>query len=169
MCITRLLFSVVLGAAVFAWSADSPVVASQASAGSAADPVLGIWHLNVAKSKYSPGPAPKSQSRTYEANKDGVKTTIRTVYADGNTASIQYVAAYDGMEYPLTGSVDSDAIALKRFDLYTAESTLMHGTVVMGTARRVISKDGKTMTMSYEGIRQGQRVNDVMVYEKEEK
>ena len=91
------------------------------------------------------------------------------VYADGQSASIQYVAAFDGMEYPMTGSVDSDAIALKRIDAYEAESTLMHGSQVMGTARRVISKDGKTMTMSYEGIRQGQRVNDVMVYEKEEK
>ena len=80
---TRLLFLAVLGAAVFAWAADTPVVASQAPAGSADDPVLGTWHLNVAKSKYSPGPAPKSQVRTYEAHKDGVKATIRTIYADG--------------------------------------------------------------------------------------
>src|SRR2546426_10145346 len=29
------------------------------------DPVVGTWELNVVKSKYSPGPAPKSEMRTY--------------------------------------------------------------------------------------------------------
>ena len=29
------------------------------------DPLVGTWELNVAKSKYSPGPAPKSETRTY--------------------------------------------------------------------------------------------------------
>ena len=43
-------FSFFLGSAIAAW---------------AADPVLGTWELNVAKSKYNPGPAPKSQTRIY--------------------------------------------------------------------------------------------------------
>ena len=29
---------------------------------SGSDPFLGVWQLNVAKSKYSPGPPPKSQT-----------------------------------------------------------------------------------------------------------
>jgi len=29
---------------------------------SESDPFLGVWQLNVAKSKYSPGPPPKSQT-----------------------------------------------------------------------------------------------------------
>ena len=28
-------------------------------------PLVGTWELNVAKSKYSPGPAAKSETRTY--------------------------------------------------------------------------------------------------------
>ena len=35
------------------------------AAAPAADPVIGTWQLNVAKSKFSPGPAPKSDARTY--------------------------------------------------------------------------------------------------------
>src|SRR3990172_4011578 len=30
------------------------------------DPVIGVWKLNVAKSKYSPGPTPKGATITYE-------------------------------------------------------------------------------------------------------
>ena len=31
------------------------------------DPLIGTWILNVAKSKYTPGPAPKSSTVVYEA------------------------------------------------------------------------------------------------------
>jgi hypothetical protein len=30
-----------------------------------ANPVVGTWQLDVAKSKFSPGPAPKTDTRTY--------------------------------------------------------------------------------------------------------
>ena len=33
----------------------------------AADPIVGTWKLNVAKSKYSPGPAPKGGTTRIEA------------------------------------------------------------------------------------------------------
>jgi hypothetical protein len=32
----------------------------------ASDPLTGTWELNLEKSKFSPGPPPKSQTRTYE-------------------------------------------------------------------------------------------------------
>jgi hypothetical protein len=42
----------------------------------AADNNVGTWKLNLAKSKYSPGPAPKSQTLKIEAwGEDGVKYT----------------------------------------------------------------------------------------------
>jgi hypothetical protein len=40
------------------------------------NPLVGIWKLNVEKSKYNPGPAPKSLTRTVEPNGDGVKDTF---------------------------------------------------------------------------------------------
>ena len=48
------------------------VVVAALSAGAwgaaqAPDPFVGTWTLNVAKSKYDPGPAPKEQTATYEA------------------------------------------------------------------------------------------------------
>ena len=50
-------------------------------------------------------------------------------------------------------------------DEYTAEATLSHAGKVMGTARRVISDDGKTMTITYKGMLGGDLVNNVAVYE----
>ena len=43
--------------------------------GLAAENWLGTWKLDVAKSKYSPGPAPKSLTLKFEATADGIKLT----------------------------------------------------------------------------------------------
>jgi hypothetical protein len=37
--------------------------------------LVGTWKLNVEKSKFNPGPAPKSSVLTYEAVGEGVKVT----------------------------------------------------------------------------------------------
>ncbi|MGH9323834.1 MAG: hypothetical protein ACRD21_13225 [Vicinamibacteria bacterium] len=153
----RLLFLVALGATV-AWSREEPNE----------DLVLGTWVLDLAESTYRPGPPPKSQKRTYEPHGEGVKATITTVDAEGRTLSAEYVADYDSLEYPLTGSTQIDAIALKRVNDTTAEATLTHARKVIGTARRVISPDGKTMTITFKGNDpQGRAVHNVAVYRKE--
>src|ERR1700752_1770453 len=51
-------------------------------AAQAADPLIGTWTLNVAKSKYSPGPAPKSETRTYVMAGEDIKATLTGVDAD---------------------------------------------------------------------------------------
>ena len=40
------------------------------------DPQVGVWKLNVAKSKYTPGPVPKSGTTKIEAAGAGVKVTV---------------------------------------------------------------------------------------------
>jgi hypothetical protein len=156
--------TLVLGAAI-AGSRMEPLLFAAPSQVSSADRVLGTWVLVVQKSKYDPGPAPKSQTRTYQAHPDGIKATIRTVYANGHSSDIQYTARYDSVEYPVLGSVDSDTITLKRVDEFTAEASLGHGGKVIGTAKRLISSDGKTMTITYRGTSEGRQVNNVSVYE----
>lgn len=48
------------------------------------NPVIGTWTLNVAKSKYEPGPPPMSVTRVFESWEiDGVKETSTIVRADG--------------------------------------------------------------------------------------
>jgi hypothetical protein len=131
------------------------------------DLVIGTWILNLEKSSYDPGPPPRSQTRTYEAVPEGIQATIVTVDAKGRTVTARYTAKYDSLEYPLTGSATVDAIALKRVNARTAEATLSHARKHIGTARRVISEDGKTMTITFRGTDEsGRQVVNVAVFER---
>lgn len=153
------------------------VGASLAAAGAGAaqtpsktDPMVGTWRLNVAKSKYDPGPAPKSNTVTIEAAGKGTRTTAKGVDAAGNPTATQYTTDYDGTDSPvtLTGSQDYDAINLKRVDAYRAEGSRKKAGKVVQTYSRVVSKDGKTMTVTTKGTdAKGQKVTNVAVYEKQ--
>ena len=56
----------------------------------AADPAIGTWKLDAAKSKYTPGPPPKSATITYEETADGIKRTGESVDAEGKTTSFAW-------------------------------------------------------------------------------
>lgn len=114
------------------------------------DPLLGTWKLNVSKSSYFPGPRPVSQTRIFDRHPFGIKATMKTVYADGRTTTVQSVYAYDDQEHPITGFEEGEVIVAKRINALTAEATLMHAGRVMATFRREISVDGKQMRVTYE-------------------
>src|SRR5215475_6618363 len=97
------------------------VATSSLSCYTQTDPFIGTWKLNLAKSKFSPGPPPKSQTVTYEAIGQGVKITVKGTDAEGKPIDIQSTANYDGKDYPVTGDPNVDMIALKRIDQHTVE------------------------------------------------
>ena len=49
--------------------------------------LMGTWKLNVEKSKYNPGPGPKSQTLTWKPSATGFDFTVETVNAQGQTDS----------------------------------------------------------------------------------
>ena len=62
----------------------------------AADSNVGTWQLNLAKSNYSPGPAPKSQTLKIESwGDDGVRYTADGFGADGKATHTEFQAKYD--------------------------------------------------------------------------
>jgi hypothetical protein len=64
-----------------------------------ADNNVGTWKLNLSKSKYSPGPAPKSQTLKIEAwGDDGVKYTADGTSADDKPLHAEFQAKYDRPE-----------------------------------------------------------------------
>ncbi|MGB7738332.1 MAG: hypothetical protein WBM03_04405 [Steroidobacteraceae bacterium] len=139
-----------------------------ASAASAKDPIIGTWQLNVAKSTFKPGPAPKSHSRTYTATADGIELTYDTVAADGSATNGKSSFKDDGKDYPITGSKDFDTVSLKRIDASTVESTQKKAGKVVGTTLRTVSKDGKVMTLKLTGKdAKGQAYDNVMVFDKQ--
>ncbi len=132
------------------------------------DPRIGTWKLNVAKSKYSPGPPPQSQTLKVEASGQGEKVTSEVVAPDGTSTTTVYTANFDGKDYPLTGSPIADMVSLKRIDARTTERTDKKGGTVAQTIRRVVSADGKTMNVTVKGKNaQGQEVSNVVVFEKQ--
>ena len=132
----------------------------------ASDPLAGTWELNVAKSKFSPGPSPKSQTRIYETSGQTVKYTGKGVDGEGKPSLIQWTASYDGKEYPITGDPGADAISFKRIDASRIDFTQKKAGKVVGTGTRSTT-DGKVMTVTYSGTNaKGQAFNNVMVFEK---
>ena len=90
----------------------------------AADPVIATWKLNAAKSTFSPGPAPKSQTRTYaDAGQGMIQLTIKTTTADGKESTVSLSFKDDGKSYPVSGNPDFDAVSVKRVDALTVHST----------------------------------------------
>lgn len=77
---------------------SSLVVALGSSALAQDNSSIGTWKLNVAKSTFSPGPAPKSQTLKIAAFGFGVTTTVDVVAADGTMQHWTYTAGYDGRD-----------------------------------------------------------------------
>jgi hypothetical protein len=134
----------------------------------AADQHSGTWKMNPAKSKYSPGPAPKSITVKIDSDADNIKLSSDGIDAAGNPTHIEYTAKYDGKDYPITGVPNADTVALERPDASTIRSTIKKGDQVVMTVTSVISKDGTTRTSTFKGKdAQGQDVNNVVVYNKQ--
>lgn len=112
------------------------------------DHLVGVWQLNLAKSRYFPGPGPTSETRTYSREGDSVVGVIRRMFGDGRRERIEYTANYD-REYPVMGTEDYDHVVLKRIDEYTSEAVLSHAGRVYGVARRAIAGDARTMTITF--------------------
>ena len=62
----------------------------------AVDPLAGTWELNLAKSKFTNIPAPKSETRTYEVTGQQEKMTAERINAEGQLAVSQFTANRDG-------------------------------------------------------------------------
>ena len=88
-------------------------------------PFLGTWKLNVAKSKFEPGPGLKSLTRTITAQGNGAKYSFEGVAADGSSISYSFVTNYDGKDSTFTGTGPhgADTIALKLVDAHKTEGS----------------------------------------------
>ena len=143
------------------------------AARAADDPQLGTWKLNVAKSKITPGPPPKSRTVTVVSyGNDGVKLTTEEINSEGKKRTVEYSAQYDGKQYPRTetgpGAVNGQTVTLKRIDANTVERTIYLAGKKLRSETWVISKDGKTRTVTEAGTNaQGQAVSTVVVFDKQ--
>ena len=134
-----------------------------------ADSQVGVWTLNVAKSTFSPGPAPKSGTTRIEAAGAGTKVTVDQEQADGTKRHWEVTANYDGKDNPVTGnSPNADTVARTRIDANTVQTVSKKGGKVTTTALSTVSADGRTRTVTTKGTNaEGKPVHNVAVYEKQ--
>jgi len=134
-------------------------------------PLVGTWKLNVAKSKYSPDPAPKSGTTTIEATADGFKIVADGVNWEGKKTHVEYTAKFDGKDYAekvlLDGKLDpsgADMVSVRKLDDYTYENTTKLKGKTLVVTKNMFSKDAKTRTQTATGLNaQGKPVNYIEI------
>src|ERR1700676_3573059 len=77
------------------------------------NPWIGTWKTNVAKSTYSPGPPPRSQTTTYQAEGQGLRLIVEAIDAQGNPTKAVFGLPADGKSCPVTGVPGYDAASAK--------------------------------------------------------
>ena len=134
-----------------------------------ADSQVGSWKVNLTKSKYSPGSAPKSVTTKIEAAGAGTKTIVDQTAADGTMRHWEFTANYDGKDNPTVGNnPDADMISRTRVNASTVKTVSKKGGKVMTIQTATVSSDGKTRTVTTTGTNAaGQTLNNVAVYDRQ--
>ena len=136
--------------------------------GTAFAQAVGTWKLNLAKSKYLQGQAPKSATLVYEAAGEGIKVTVDQAPASGPAIHYAYTANYDGKDVPVVGNPNADMAARTRVNATTTKVVNKKDGQVMSTVTIVVSEDGKTLTITTAGKdAKGQTVDSVAIYDKQ--
>jgi hypothetical protein len=132
------------------------------------DPFSGAWQLNRQKSKYPGATCPKRMVIVMACAGNGVRYKSETTYSDGHSSRSEYTANYDGREAIVMGSGGLLLpVSLKRLDVNTVVATYSRGGKTIATSRRVVSKDGRKMTITTNSPDQsGKNVLSIGVYEK---
>ena len=130
---------------------------------------VGVWKANIAKSKYSPGPAPKSTTITTTAVAGGSFRSINeSVPATGAPTKTDATYKFDGKDNKITGNPNGDTQSYTRVDdRHWTVVTKKAGKVTM-TSKVELAADGKSRTTTQTGTdAQGKAVNNTIVYEKQ--
>jgi hypothetical protein len=133
------------------------------------DPMNGVWKLNVAKSTFSPGPAPKEMTLTIESAGPGRKVAVTATAGDGTPIKWGYTGNFDRKENKVTGSnPDADVVMLRRLSARSTRTTYKLAgkqTLVNGVS---VSEDGKTLAVAQTGVNgKGQTVKNNLAFDKQ--
>ncbi len=144
------------------------VVTAFATTAFAQNPV-GIWKANIAKSKYSPGPAPKSITVTTTAVAGGsFRSVNETTPATGAAIKTDVTYKFDGHDNKMTGNPNADTQSYARVDDRHWTIVSKKAGKVMQTSKIELAADGKTRTTTQTGTdAQGRTINNFIVYEKQ--
>lgn len=130
------------------------------------NPFVGTWKLNLASSKYNPGPPPQSQTRSWNAS--GM-VMVNGVGASGKPFSYGYSIKGDGKDYPTTGAIPNkaDMISTKKINANTYEAKFTKAGKQVEITTFTVSNGGKTLTIHAMGSADAGFVENVQVLDKQ--
>jgi hypothetical protein len=132
----------------------------------AANPHMGTWKLNEAKSKIPPQMG-KNTTVTYEEQKDKIKVTVKGVDKDGKPTHSVWVGKFDGKAYPVKGNLPYNSVAYKVVNDRTNDITAMKDGKILWSGRITVSADGKSRTVTLNGTdANGKKFKGKVVYDK---
>lgn len=115
-----------------------------APVGAQANPRFGRWKLK------SDAPAPSSNIMTYEPHgAAGMKVTIQSVSARGDTTTWWYTTDFDGKDMPVTGNRGQTHAAVTRITDRINEIVNKNNGKVTQLLTNVLSPDGNTIAVMY--------------------
>src|SRR5437870_2018304 len=134
---------------------------------SADSPQMGTWQLNEAKSKFSAGAA-KNNTVVYEAAGDMIKVTVDGTDGTGAATHNEWTGKFNGKFYVVTGDPTSDMRSYRMINSHTLALTAKKAGKVTLTGRIVVSRNGKTRTVTTTGKNaKGKWVTNRAVYDKQ--
>jgi hypothetical protein len=127
----------------------------------------GTWKLNTKRSHLG-----SSMGRNNIVKYESIflfreKVTIDGTDAHGKAIHNEWVGAFDGKEYPVTGDAESDTRAYNKIDDHNLTFMMQKGGKPVGSGKIVISADGKSRTVtSISRNRKGKAVHSIAIYDK---
>jgi hypothetical protein len=133
----------------------------------AADPQMGTWTLNEAKSKITPGTL--KNTRVICSNMFGqVKVKSDGIDANGKSIHVEWSGKFDGKDYPVAGNPNSETRSYTKVNDRTLTTTNKKNGKVTVTGQVVISADGKSRTVTITGTTpKGKKFKNVAIYDKQ--
>ena len=132
----------------------------------AANPHIGTWKLNEAKSKLAPGMG-KNSTVIYTEQGDKIKVTVDGVDKDGKPTHSVWVGRFDGKAYPAKGNLPYNSVAYKVVNDRTNDITAMKDAKIGWSGRITVSADGKSRTVTINGTdANGKKFKAKAVYDK---
>lgn len=129
------------------------------------DPFLGTWHLDPAHNDYQFGLAPLNGTYELVADGAGLLVNMRWTGADGHAHQLSYTMRPDGQAHPYAGGPAVDAVLSVFVDDRRLDSTALKDGHVVNHASRVLSADGRRMTIVQTGTdAQGRPYRNLSVY-----
>lgn len=119
----------------------------------AAEPILGTWKLNKAKSVPGSGSLPQSYTCTYsDAGGGAIKFAAHVVTSEGEKRETSWVSKRDGTEVPYTGSPRYDTIINQPAVKGVSGSWVVKKAgKEVGGGKWSLSADGKVLTWNMHG------------------